>query len=185
MMDTGILVILSGPSGVGKDTIIANWASANPSVTRVIAYTTREPRPGEVNGIDYHFVSMDAFEKMIEMGAFLEYKEVFGNFYATPLTDMESLLAEGKIAVLKIDVQGALTVMDLRPDAMSVFIMPPSDEELVRRITERGTDEAEAIRRRLRHARAEIELSRHYQHKVVNDSVDKAVMRLQELVYGV
>lgn len=178
----GKLVILSGPSGVGKDTVIDEWVKSNPRVKRVIAYTTREPRPGEVKGVDYHFVEVETFEKLAEMGAFLEYKHVYGNFYATPLTDMESMLAEGFVAVLKIDVQGALAAMKLRPDAMTVFLLPPSDEELERRITGRGTDAPDVIQRRLLNAQREIRLAKHYQHKIVNDSVESAVSQLQALV---
>lgn len=178
----GRLVIISGPSGVGKDTVIDEWMRKNPEVKRVIAYTTREPRPGEENGLDYHFVSIETFEKLREMGAFLEFKQVYGNFYATPINDMESLIADGKIALLKIDVQGAIEAMKKRPDAMTIFIMPPSDEELEKRITGRGTEEPDVIQRRLQNARSEIKLSRHYQYKVVNDTVENAVEQLQGLV---
>ncbi len=175
-------MILSGPSGVGKDTVIDEWVKSNPEVKRVIAYTTREPRPSEQHGVDYHFVSVETFEKLRELGAFLEYKQVYGNFYATPFNDMESMIAEGKIAVLKIDVQGAIDAMKKRPDAMTIFIMPPSDEELERRITGRGTEAADVIQRRLQNARSEMLLSRHYQHKVINDTVESAVEQLQQLV---
>lgn len=175
-------MIISGPSGVGKDTVIDEWMRKNPNVKRVIAYTTREPRPGEQNGVDYHFVTIDIFEKLRELGAFLEFKQVYGNFYATPYNDMESLIADGKIALLKIDVQGAMEAMKKRPDAMTIFIMPPSDEELERRITGRGTEEPDVIKRRLLNARSEMSLSRHYQHKVINDTVENAVEQLQNLV---
>ena len=117
---SGRLVILSGPSGVGKDTVINAWHARDPRVERVVAYTTRPARPGETDGLDYHFVSVDTFMELAADGAFLEYKEVHGNHYATPLRDMEAMLSAGKIAILKIDVQGALTAMELRPDAMSV-----------------------------------------------------------------
>jgi guanylate kinase len=179
---SGRLVIFSGPSGVGKDTVLDAWSKRNPRVRRVVAYTTRPMRPLEQNGVDYNFVDLEAFRHLAEDGAFLEFKEVFGNLYATPLHDMEAMLAEGNVAVLKIDVQGALTAMKLRPDAITVFIMPPSLEELERRIKARGTDPAEVIDRRLRVARDEIALAPEYQHVLVNGDVSELVDELEGLV---
>ncbi len=176
--DKGRLVILSGPSGVGKDTLIDAWKALDPRVVRVIAYTTRDPRPGERNGIDYHFVSEEDFLRRIEADEFLEHKQVHGKRYATPLRDMEELLAADKIAVLKIDVQGALSVMALRPDAITVFIEPPSVEELERRIRGRAADSAEGIETRLENARAELALAGRYQHRIVNHDVGRAVDEL-------
>jgi guanylate kinase len=179
---SGKLVIFSGPSGVGKDTLLNAWSAANPRVKRVVAYTTRAPRPGEVHGIDYHFVSVTDFLEKAKNGEFLEYKEVHGNHYATPLLDMEWMLTNGLIAVLKIDVQGALTAMDLRPDAISIFILPPSWEELERRIRERALDSDKDIVVRLLNAREEMEVAGKYQHNVVNDSLDRAVKELEGII---
>lgn len=178
---SGRLVILSGPSGVGKDTVIDAWKASDPRVRRVVAYTTRAPRTGETDGIDYHFVPVERFRELADAGAFLEFKEVHGNFYATPLHDMEAMLTDGAIAVLKIDVQGALSAMELRPDAMTIFILPPSDEELERRIRGRGTDDEATIEKRLHNARLEIELSDRYQHRIVNDSVEAVVEAIRTL----
>lgn len=178
----GHLVILSGPSGVGKDTVLNAWMERDPRVQRVVAYTTRTMRPQEVDGVDYRFVSVERFRDLIAGGAFLEFKEVFGNLYGTPLLDMEEMLAAGKVAVLKIDVQGALTAMKLRPDALTVFIMPPSVEELERRIHSRGTDDPEVIARRLRTARDEMALRSEYQHVLVNEDVGRLVEQLEALV---
>jgi guanylate kinase len=178
---TGRLVILSGPSGVGKDTVIDAWKARDPRVERVIAYTTRAPRTGEQDGVDYHFVSVDQFLECANAGEFLEAKEVHGHHYATPLKDMNALLEAGKIAVLKIDVQGALTAMALRPDAISVFLLPPDGPELVRRLRERGTDDNATILKRLENASGEIALSERYQNRIVNDSVDAVVAKLTEL----
>lgn len=175
------LVILSGPSGVGKDTLIDAWRSVDPRVRRVVAYTTRAPRPGEVDTVDYHFVTPERFHELAQNGAFLEYKEVHGNFYATPLHDMEAMLTDGLIAILKIDVQGALQAMELRPDAESVFILPPSDEELERRIRGRGTDAEDVIARRLANARGEIALAPRYRHQVINGDLDQTVGALRTL----
>lgn len=178
----GVLMILSGPSGVGKDTVIEAWRAIDPTVHRVVAYATRDPRPGEVNGYDYHFISRDAFLAKAVKGDFLEYKEVHGNFYATPLTDMEQMLAEGKVAILKIDVQGALEAMKLRPDAVSVFLLPPSEQELERRLRGRGTEDEEKLQIRLANALGELALATHYQHQVRNESVEEVVAELAEIV---
>ena len=175
------LLILSGPSGVGKDTVIDAWRARDPRVERVVAYTTRAPRVGEVDGVDYHFVSVDQFLECAEAGDFLEAKEVHDHHYATPLKDMNALLKAGKVAVLKIDVQGALTVMALRPDAVSVFLLPPDPDELARRLRDRGTDDPAAIARRLDNARNEVALAERYAHRIVNDRVDAVVERLAGL----
>ncbi len=179
---SGRLVILSGPSGVGKDSVLDRWKTADPRVVRVVAYCTRAPRSGEVDGVDYHFVTRQQFMAKAEAGDFLEYKEVHGNLYATPLKDMEALLADGRIAVLKIDVQGALSVMEKRDDAISIFLLAPSAEELERRIRKRGTDDEATIQKRLKNARDEIALSDRYQHRVVNDDLDRAVAEIMEIV---
>lgn len=181
-MADGRLVIVSGPSGVGKDTLIDRWRQANSRVQRVVAYTTRAPRNGEVDGIDYHFVTVDEFKKKAADDHFLEWKEVHGNFYATPLTDMQAMLDEGKIAILKIDVQGALTAMELRPDALSIFILPPSWEELEHRIRSRATDSEEAIAKRLKNASDEIAQAGQYAYQVVNDDIAAAVAELERIV---
>jgi len=178
----GQLVILSGPSGVGKDTVIVEWAKIDPQVVRVVAYTTRLPRDGEVDGVDYHFVSRDSFLAKAERGEFLEWKEVHGNLYATPLLDMEYLLSEGKIAILKIDVQGGIEAMAKRPDAISIFLLPPSLEELDRRIHARATDDEATIKKRLQNARDEIAVANQYQHRVVNDDLDRAIAEIREIV---
>lgn len=179
---SGRIVILSGPSGVGKDTVLAAWNARNPQVRRVVATTTRAPRTGEQNGVDYTFVSRERFVELADAGAFLEWKEVHGNLYATPLDALERMLAEGLVAILKIDVQGALTAMEKRPDAVSIFLMPPSMEELERRIRSRATDSEETIQVRLANAREEIEVGRRYHHRVVNDDVERCVDRLEALL---
>lgn len=181
MKGFGKLVILSGPSGVGKDTVLEAWKEKEPRVERVVAYTTRAPRPGEVHGIDYHFVPREQFDRHAREGDFLEFKEVHGNGYATPLKDMERMLAEGKIAILKIDVQGALEVMPMRPDAMTIFLLPPSWEELERRIRGRGTESEEQILKRLKNAKDELDNAKHYQHQVVNETIDQVVEDLMRL----
>jgi guanylate kinase len=181
-LERGKLVILSGPSGVGKDTVIDAWRKKNPSVARVVAYTTRASRPSEQPGVDYHFVTEDEFLQRAGAGDFLEYKHVHGNYYATPKSDMEAMLDEGRIAILKIDVQGALSVMPLRPDAITVFLLPPGGGELARRIRERGTEDAEAVTTRLTNAEKEMAFADRYQHRVVNDDVARVVDELEQIV---
>ena len=180
----GKLVILSGPSGCGKDTLINRWREIRPNVKRVTAYTTRTSRPNETNGIDYNFVSKERFKELESKGHFLEWKEVHGNFYATPLTDMENMLSEGKIAILKIDVQGALDAMKKRPDAISIFILPPSIEELEKRLRDRKQDSEASIALRLENARWEITHAAKYQYQVVNDDIERAVQELDSIVTG-
>ncbi len=179
---SGRLVVLSGPSGVGKDTVIDAWAARDPMVRRVVAYATRDPRPGEVDGVDYHFVPLSEFEKMKADGAFLEAKNVHGNWYATPLVDMRRMLEDGFVVVLKIDVQGALVAMEVLPGCLTVMLLPPDDEELERRIRGRGTEGEEAVARRLENARHELSFASRYQHAVVNHDVDQTVAEIMRLV---
>ena len=179
---SGILVILSGPSGVGKDAVIDAWIAANPRVTRVVTYTTRAPRDGEIDGVDYNFVTPEKFAELDGLGRFWESKNVHGQMYASPKADTERLLAQGRVAVLKIDVQGALEVMQLCPEASTVFMMPPSDAELERRIRERATEDEATIERRLETAKKEIECASRYQHRVMNDELARTVQELEEIV---
>jgi len=178
----GRLLIISGPSGVGKDTVINRWIESNPRVERVISATTRLPREGEVAGVDYHFLSVPDFEAMVGRHELLEHKFVFGKWYGTPLKQLEAGLAAGKLMILKIDVQGAIEVMPLRPDATSIFILPPSHEELERRLRDRSTDSAAQIEERLAKAAKEIELAGHYQYQVVNADVEATVREFERIV---
>lgn len=177
-MPRGLLLILSGPSGVGKDTLIDAWKAVDPTVTRVVACTTRDPRPGETHGDDYHFLTPEEFQTRIAQNRFLEYKEVHGRYYGTPLDQVENLLDQGQTAILKIDVQGALEVMEKRPDAVSVFILPPSMGELERRLRARQSETPEQIERRLQTAIAELQEAPRYQHQIKNDDLDQAVKEL-------
>lgn len=178
---SGRALILSGPSGVGKDTLIDEWRRINPRVERVVACTTRPPREGEVDGVSYHFLTRDKFTRKAGEGFFLEWKEVHGNLYGTPADAVRRMAREGKIPVLKIDVQGALAVMELDPEIDSVFILPPSLDELERRICSRGLDDPAHIERRLQTARTEIEAAGRYRHRVINDDVARAVAELERL----
>lgn len=179
---TGCAVILSGPSGVGKDTVINAWKSINPLVERVVAATTREPRAGELDGNDYHFKTRSEFDAMARNGEFLEYKEVHGNAYGTPIESVQKMLSAGQIVILKIDVQGALDARLKLPDVVSVFLLPPSWEELEHRIRGRGTDDDATIARRLANAKEELSYADRYDHQVVNDEVSKVLAELERIV---
>lgn len=179
---TGCAVILSGPSGVGKDTVIDAWHSVNPLVKRVVAATTREPRAGELDGDAYHFKTRAEFDSMVENGEFLEHKLVHGNSYGTPLESVQRMLSAGHIVILKIDVQGALDARLKLPDVVSVFLLPPSWDELEHRIRGRGTDDEATIARRLANAREELSYADRYDHQVVNDQVSNVVATLQSIV---
>ena len=174
--------IISAPSGSGKSTLVNGLMRTIPGLRFSVSYTTREPRAGEVHGQHYYFVTRSEFEQMMLRDEFLEHAEVFGNYYGTPLKQLEHMLEEGKIAVLKIDVQGALTAIDLRPDATTIFIMPPSMEELDRRIRARATESHEDIERRLAVAHQEISTSSRYRHRVINDDVETVVQQLEDIV---
>jgi len=180
----GKLVILSGPSAVGKDTLIRRWRERNPRVERVITCTTRAPRDGEQNRIDYYFVSRQEFMDKIKRGELLESETVYSEtLYGTPKADVERLLHEGKIAVLNIDVKGAKNIKRLYPEAVTVFILPPSLEELRRRLLSRNTEsDPSKVEERLKRAEMEIAESDWYEVRIVNDDVERAVDRLEEAV---
>lgn len=175
-------MILSGPSGVGKDSLLDAWIAVDPRVRRVVTYTTRPPRSGEQDGVDYHFVSPSRFEDLVKRGAFLEYKQVHGYSYASPLHDTEAMLAKGEVAVLKIDVQGAMEAVRKRPDAITVFILPPSVEALKSRMRGRGKDDEATIARRLKNAVGEIEQSSWYAYRIVNDDLDEALRQVRSAI---
>ena len=180
----GRIVIFSGPSGSGKDTIIDAWIKFNPRVQRVVTFTTRTPRDGEKDDVDYHFVTEKVFKEMVLEGRFLENKEVYGMHYGSPLADTFAIAEMGKIAVLKIDVQCALAAMKRVPEAISSFLMPPSLEELRHRLVHRGTDTPEQIETRMKNATKEMEAAGEYNFVVVNDSVERAVEEIDRLVCG-
>lgn len=175
-----MIVVLSGPSGVGKDTVLDAWIAADPRVSRVVTYTTRPPRDGEKDGEDYNFVDLETFKMLQDHGQFWEHKVVHGHMYASPKKETLEIVADGRIPVLKIDVQGAAEVVRQYPNVLSVFILPPSFEELERRIRGRGTENEEDIERRLHNAREEIEHASSYSLQIVNDDVADVVRRLQE-----
>ncbi len=180
-MKRGKLFVLSGPSGVGKSTILKDLAQRQEFYFSVSA-TTRDPRPGEENGVHYHFHTAEEFQKLIEENALLEWAEYVGNYYGTPAKYVDEAMESGRNVILDIEVQGAGQVKESRPEAVRIFIAPPSWEELERRLTERGTDTAEKIEKRLARAKEEFESAKNYDYIVVNTTVKAAVCELEAIM---
>ncbi len=178
---SGVLVVLSGPSGVGK-TAISETVIERGNYVRAITATTRSPRDGEQDGIDYHFLSREAFEERLGEGGFLEYAEVHGNLYGSPRADIEKQQQQAHAVLLLIDVQGAKTLREQDVDALHVFLEPPGLEELQRRLADRGDESSEEMELRLENARAELEQKNNYDHCVVNDDLEQAADRLVRIL---
>ena len=183
MRQEGLLIVVSGQSGDGKGTICKRLLEKNPNLGYSISATTRAPRTGEVNGVTYCFLSKEEFQKMIAEDGLLEWAEVYGNYYGTPAQKVRDSLAEGKNILLEIDTQGAALVREKFPEGVYIYILPPSLEELKRRIIGRGTDSAESIERRLSCAREEMGCaSEQYNYLVLNDEVELAVERMETII---
>lgn len=182
-MSKGKLVIYTGCSGVGKGSIMKKLLSLDDTVKLSVSRTTRKPRDGEIDGVHYHFVEKSEFQKLIDDDGFLEYAEYCDNFYGTPQKAVDEMLNEGYNVFLEIEVQGGIQVMKKRPDALSIFIMPPSFEELERRLRGRGTEDEETILKRLNCAKDEIESASLYQYKVVNEDVDTAAQEILNIIH--
>ncbi|MDT2767286.1 guanylate kinase [Globicatella sulfidifaciens] len=179
----GLLIILSGPSGVGKGTVRAAIFKDNKfNYVYSVSATTRQSRPGEVDGVDYYFVSKEQFKQYIEEDALLEYAEYVGNYYGTPIQKIEENLAAGNDVFLEIEVQGALKVRERMPEGIFIFLAPPSLDELKSRITGRGTDREDVILERMQMAKEEIEMMQHYDYVVVNDTVEHAVDKVNAII---
>ncbi len=181
-MKQGRIIIVSGPSGVGKGTVLRNVMSGDPTLRFSVSATTRTVRPGEVNGVHYYFMDRPRFEEMIACGKLLEYASYAGNYYGTPAEPVDAALAQGISVVLEIEVQGAMQVMRARPDAISVFVLPPSFEELERRLIGRGDTAPESIEKRLAAAHEECRMAKHYQYMICNDTVAQAAARLRAII---
>ncbi|WP_298440743.1 guanylate kinase [uncultured Ferrimonas sp.] len=183
MARRGNLFILAAPSGAGKSSLISALLKDQPADMQVsVSHTTRAPRPGEVDGVHYHFVSVEQFKAQIEQGNFFEYAEVFGNYYGTSKVTIEQTLDNGIDVFLDIDWQGARQVTTLLPDAVGVFILPPSRVELERRLNSRGQDSAEVIAGRMAEAVAEMSHFDEFDYVIVNEDFDVALTELQAIV---
>ena len=182
MEKKGKTFIISGPSGVGKSTVLGALFEGRDDLYFSVSATTRAPRPTETPDVDYHFIEAETFRQWIEDGEFLEYAEYVGNFYGTPKKYVDAALDEGKDVILDIEIQGATQVHELRPDVVRIFIAPPSWEELERRLTARGTDSPEKVQKRLLRAKVELENAGHYDYFVINDTVDNAVAELRAIM---
>ncbi len=176
------LTVLSGPSGVGKSSVIAEIRKTHPGVWLSVSVTTRRPRPGETDGVEYHFVDQRAYDAMVEQDLLLEHAVFAGNSYGTPRAPVEARLASGRSALLEIDLQGARQVRAAMPDAQLVFLKPPSWDELVRRLTGRGTEPQDVIDARLAEARLELAAEGEFDSVVVNTSVPDAAAQLVALL---
>lgn len=183
MKEKGLLIVLSGPSGVGKGTVRKEiFSQPDTAFEYSISMTTRSPREGEIDGIDYFFKSRDEFESLIEQGKLLEYAEFVGNYYGTPVDYVRETLDKGKDVFLEIEVQGARQVREKFPDGLFIFLVPPSLSELKNRIVTRGTETEEVINNRMTVAKEEIEMMNLYDYVVENDRIENACERIKAIV---
>ncbi|MGM0652449.1 MAG: guanylate kinase [Bacillota bacterium] len=181
-MAEGILLIISGPSGVGKGTVCRYLLKIRDTVSLSVSTTTRPPRPAEREGVEYHFTTVPDFKRMIEEGDFLEWAVVHGHYYGTGLMPVNLALARGEDLILEIDVQGAIQVMEKTSDAVSIFMAPPSLKALEDRIKGRGTESTEKINRRLETARQEMKSYHLYDYIIVNDTVEHAAEQISSII---
>jgi len=180
--ERGLLIVLSGPAGVGKGTVCSALRQSTSDICYSVSATTRQPRAGEVDGVNYFFKSKEEFKQMIKDNKLLEWAEYVGNFYGTPIDYVEQTLNEGKDIILEIEVQGALKVRERFPEGVFIFLMPPSLAELRKRIEGRGTETADVIDKRMTVAKEEIEMMKKYDYVVENDEVNLAVERIKSIV---
>lgn len=181
MNQKGLLLVISGPSGAGKGTICKALLEKS-EFWLSVSSTTRNPRVGEVHGENYYFISKEDFKNRIDKGDFLEYAEVYGNYYGTPKSSVIEMLESGKDVILEIDIQGALKVKEAFPEGIFIFILPPSMEELKQRIIKRGSETPESLMTRFKSAYKEINYVSKYSYAVVNDTVNSALEKIESIV---
>jgi guanylate kinase len=180
----GKLIVLTGPSGVGKGTLLRSLLDRHQELYLSISATTRSPRGAEVDGKDYYFVSRHEFEQKIQAGELLEWAEYAGNYYGTPRSAVKERIDRGQWVILEIELEGARQVLKSFPDALSIFILPPSVDELERRIRGRGQDLEAAIARRLQRAKTEIAAAGEFQIQIVNDDLETALLKIEYAIFG-
>lgn len=178
----GLIFVLSGPSGVGKDSLLKKLLKITPNIEKCITTTSRKPRGNEINGKDYWFCTTDEFHQLIETGGFLEYARVHGNLYGVQRKHVDEILASGRDVFLLIDVQGAAAVKNTRPETILIFLSPPTMAELERRLRDRGTETDAEINKRLIGAAGELERIQEFDYLVVNDQIDRAAAELAAVV---
>ncbi|HEY1330123.1 MAG TPA: guanylate kinase [Actinomycetota bacterium] len=184
-MHPGRLFVIAGPSGVGKGTVIRRVLDRLPDLVLSVSSTTRAPRPGEIEGRDYRFVSTERFRSMVERGEFLEWADIYGSHRSgTPADPVREQTERGHDVVLEIDLQGAMQVRARWPGAVLIFLAPPSSDELARRLRERGTETPEQLERRLAAARTEMAQAGSFDHRVVNDDVERAAAEIAAIIAG-
>ncbi|WP_341531167.1 guanylate kinase [Nostoc sp. UHCC 0302] len=180
----GRLIVLTGPSGVGKGTLMRSLLQRHPELYYSVSVTTRSPRPGEIDGKNYYFISRSKFEQLVAQGQFLEWAEFAGNYYGTPSETVLNQIRSGKLVVLEIELEGARQIRTSFPSAKSIFILPPSFEELEKRIRGRAQDSEEAIARRLRRAQEEIKAADEFDLQIVNDDLETALNDIEAALFG-
>ncbi|ASW42975.1 MAG: guanylate kinase [Clostridiales bacterium] len=178
----GVLIVISGPSGAGKGTICKKLIEKNKNIYLSVSATTRSPREGEIDGVNYYFLTKEEFERKVKENGFIEYAEVHGNFYGTPRVNVNKMLEEGKDVILEIDIQGALQVKENFKEGVFIFILPPSMEELKRRIIKRGSETEESLMTRFKNAYKEINYVSKYNYAVVNDTLELAVSKVEAII---
>ncbi|SRR5579883_902005 len=183
-MGMGELIVLTGPSGVGKGTLLRSLLQRHPELYLSVSITTRAPRPGEIDGKNYYFVNRSTFERMVTNGDLLEWAEFAGNLYGTPRQAVEDQVRQGNRVILEIELQGARQIRKTFPDALQIFILPPSLLELEYRIRSRAQDSEDAITRRLQRARAEIDAASEFDIQIVNDDFAKALDRIETTLFA-
>jgi len=181
-MKPGLLIVVSGPAGVGKGTVVSQVRSKNKDVVFSVSATSRSPRPGEIDGENYYFVSRKQFEEMIKNNELLEWVEYCGNYYGTPKAYVEAEMARGHIVILEIDVEGAGNIKMQYPQSISIFITPPTLEELRNRITKRGTESTEIIEERMKRAKKELDHINEYDYIIINDTVEKSTEEFLQIL---
>lgn len=178
----GLLIVISGPSGAGKGTVCHKYLKNNPETILSVSMTTRNPRKGEKEGVNYFFRDLDTFHELKEAGGFIEHAEVYGNFYGTPKAFVRETLMEGKDIILEIDIQGALQVKERFDEGVFIFIVPPTMEELKKRIQGRGTESKEELLKRFKSSYEELNFIKRYNYLVINDHVEDAAKKIEAIV---